>query len=464
VYNVYADPSYRDKLAESRRKAIEEGRFTSWNKGLTKETNEKVASASKKAGVTLHERYVTGSLINWRISDPDKGAEAAHKSSLTKRAQFASGELSGSWNKGLTKETSVALMKIGRNISKSYDRREIKQRFSIEEFDAQIAAHSDKFELITDPLLYRSSKRTILEFKCKNCGATQFKTLVKLNNTPRCFECMPKASIAQIEIFEFVESLGFNTILNDRKTISPLELDVYVPSSSFAIEFNGLYWHSRPPLNDEFRMQKKLNTCKKVGIDLLNVFEDEWEHHQEIIESLIATRLHIYRRTFSAKELNVVILNTNDAKSFFDENHLECYVPTTITFALQTIDGEIVAAMSLKRLFHKEINASVEIARACSSMNCHVFDWVERLSEASLNWSQQTYGIDRLTIFIDERIDDVKQFSPCWTQIGAEQTPRSWITNNKSRLEPLDENYLSKHDKKIFGCVRTKWSYPRFNS
>lgn len=59
-----------------------------------------------------------------------------------------------------------------------------------------------------------------------------------------------------------------NTIINPL-TNNYLELDVYLPEKSKAIEFNGTYWHSLPN-NDRIKKEQ----CRYNNIDLL-VIEEE---------------------------------------------------------------------------------------------------------------------------------------------------------------------------------------------
>jgi hypothetical protein len=58
----------------------------------------------------------------------------------------------------------------------------------------------------------------------------------------------PKITHGQKEIGEYIQSLGFNIIFNDRKTLNPFELDILIPSKNVAIEYNGNYWHSEDRL------------------------------------------------------------------------------------------------------------------------------------------------------------------------------------------------------------------------
>lgn len=83
-------------------------------------------------------------------------------------------------------------------------------------------------------------------WKCQKCGG---EFVQKIYNTkfmksvssymPRCPACYPirKSGKEQL-IADFVQSLGFFVIRNDRQLIKPYELDIVIPEKKIAIEFN----------------------------------------------------------------------------------------------------------------------------------------------------------------------------------------------------------------------------------
>ena len=92
-----------------------------------------------------------------------------------------------------------------------------------------------------------------------------------------CKKCaMSNISKPEIEVQEFVKSLGFEILPNNRKIIAPKELDIYIPSLNKAIEFKGSYWHYS---NKKFKPGKhaqKSNLCREKGIKLLHIRQELW--------------------------------------------------------------------------------------------------------------------------------------------------------------------------------------------
>lgn len=90
----------------------------------------------------------------------------------------------------------------------------------------------------------------------------------------------PKCSSAKIrsageqELLDFVISaVDAEVVSNDRSVIKPREIDVYLPGYNIGIEYNGSWYHSISPERDA----QKLEMCRTAGVQLLVVWDYEWE-------------------------------------------------------------------------------------------------------------------------------------------------------------------------------------------
>jgi len=102
----------------------------------------------------------------------------------------------------------------------------------------------------------------------------------------RCPFCSNNISKGEIEVQNYIESLGYDIVRNDRTQIlNPLtgcnlELDIWIPSLNKAIEYNGSYWHSlyERKKYDEIKKEQ----CIKKNIDLLIVVDEKWTNYNDI--------------------------------------------------------------------------------------------------------------------------------------------------------------------------------------
>jgi very-short-patch-repair endonuclease len=125
-------------------------------------------------------------------------------------------------------------------------------------------------------------------------------------------------SLAEKEIIDFIGK-NIKITINSRKIISPYELDIYIPDYNLAIEFNGLYYHSR---YDKDYHLNKTKLCFNKGIKLLHIFENEWINKTNVWKSII--NYYLNRNTFIDFK-NCTTNNVNDIESFVFNNSLkEC--------------------------------------------------------------------------------------------------------------------------------------------
>lgn len=474
-HNAVVDSSFLDKekqkaFVEKRIEGFQSGRNRTWNAGLTKETDERVRRQSESVSKTLKTSYQTGQLVDWKKNDPIKAQLAAKKQSETMKQKYASGEIV-SWNLGRTKESDKRLAQIAENIKKALneDVNTSSKRFKPEQLVKIISdVAGNVFDLQT-PLSDYRNKYQKLKFVCKTCGSIQQKNITMLVNTPICFHCHPKESKGQLEVVEFVKSLGFHDVVsNDRVSIAPRELDVYVPSKNFAIEFNGLYWHSSCINTDNQHNQLKLDDCIKNGISLLTIFEDEWRDRRRVVEGMIQHRLGMSKTLF-ARDLTIVDVSTTEARQFFDDNHLEGYVPSTKVFGLKHNEHGLVACMSLRRPFHKRYATNyLEVARSAPKSGYNVIGWIGKLSKAALLFTTNEYKKMGMMTYVDSRVGLGRGYEMAgWKQDASSTGLRFWWTDFYDRFNRFkfkatenmtqDQVATSAGVVPIYGCTNSRW-------
>lgn len=459
--SIYNDPKFQKRALAKRKKGYEEGKYSSWNKGLTKETDERLEKQSKTVSKTLKDQYSSGQLEPWQKTDPEKAKIAVGKAVQTKKDRFAQGELVP-WNKGLTKESDDRIARISMKISGAYNHSDMGKRIKISELRLRIAKF-DSFELISDlEQEYKRRRVARLQFKCKKCGNIQAKSLAMLEETPICFHCHPKESKGQLEVFDYVRSLGFKPISNDSETLGSLELDISIPEKKFAIEYNGLYWHSELFRNEQYH-QQKLDACRENGASLFTVYEDEWRDKPDIVQSMIRHRLGMSESKLSARDLHVRIVDPPVAKQFFETSHLEGHVKAKITFGL--FDGEeLVAAMSLRQPFHQRYKGMLEVARSASKPGLNVRGWLGKLTAEARRYHP------KLMTYVDSRVGLGGSYAASgWQVMGSTKAVRFWWTDyvhrynrfkfkakdGKSQQQVADEEGVVK----IYGCVNQRFEH-----
>lgn len=123
---------------------------------------------------------------------------------------------------------------------------------------------------------------------------------------------------------EYIKQLYAGTIIiNDRQTIKPFELDIYIPEKQLAIEYNGNYYHSVVNVDKKSHYNKSM-LCEKLGIRLIHIFEYEWEDDRQrpILENIIKSALGITEIVY-ARKLKIEERPSSSMQDFFNQNNIQ---------------------------------------------------------------------------------------------------------------------------------------------
>lgn len=160
-----------------------------------------------------------------------------------------------------------------------------------------------------------------------------------------CAKCSCGTSKAELDIIDFIESYGITVTHRSRSVIFPYELDIYIPSKKLAIEYCGLYWHTENTKHKHYHFEK-YKRCNEQGIELITLFEDEWEQRRDRVERTILYKLGLSNKGIFARKLQIKECDDTTAKKFLNEYHLLGYVSSKVNLAAYDDIGNIVGLMS----------------------------------------------------------------------------------------------------------------------
>lgn len=146
---------------------------------------------------------------------------------------------------------------------------------------------------------------------------------------------------------------------NNRTIIKPQEIDI-ICNNKLGIEINGVYWHqaekSKPILD-------KLTRANNAGYQLLHFWDYEIIHKLPICISMICAKLNIFDNKIAARKCKIVKLTTKQARIFFNDNHLQGFIPGENYIGLEHNNNIVMAAIFGKSRFQK---GKIELYRLAS--------------------------------------------------------------------------------------------------
>ena len=234
----------------------------------------------------------------------------------------------------------------------------------------------ENYVVLTKKEDYKNNK-SMIDFICPHNHTHSIRVDMFMRGI-RCGKCDVKWSIEEKELAEYIQSLNIEIVENDRKLISPKEIDILIPSKKIAIEYCGLYWHGENNEKDKTYHLTKYLLCKEQGYNLITIFEDEWKNKKNILKNKLKILLGINDNITHERKFNIREINPIEAKLFIDEHHLEGYSHCDVNLGAFTKKNELISVMSfskpsiLKRIDGNDFNYIWKLDRCCSSKQSNV--------------------------------------------------------------------------------------------
>jgi hypothetical protein len=227
----------------------------------------------------------------------------------------------------------------------------------------------------------------LVQLKCESCQSI-FEITPNLlyqrgfkHNIKICLECNPlntKTTNGHVEISDFLKEISIDIRMNVRDIISPYELDIYLPEQKIAIEFNGIYWHSELHKNKKYH-KEKLDKTNNLGIQLIQIWEDDWNEKKQIVKSILRSKIGKCRR-IGARKCSISEISDSETKLFLNENHIQGWAVSKLRYGLYLKD-ELVSVMTFSR-GRKNMGGKSdewEIVRYCNKIDTNVIGGITKL-------------------------------------------------------------------------------------
>jgi hypothetical protein len=331
--------------------------------------------------------------------------------------------------------------------------------------------HGSKFDY--SKTTYISSKLDV-EIICPIHG-TFYQTPnnhLKGNNCPSC----NRFNIKQNKIYDFISQFHVKVHQNERKLLNGKEIDIYIPELKIGFEFNGLYWHSEMYRERSYHLNKT-KECLNSGIELFHIWEDDWNHKQDIIKSMIVNRLgktvnKIYARKCQIREIS----DNKIIRDFLGKNHIQGFVGSKIKLGL-FYNEELVSIMTFgnlrKSLGQKSQEGTYEMLRFSNLLNTNVVGGASKLFKYFI----KNYDIKEVISYSDSSRGQGNLYNQLGFNLISETVPNYyWVIDgkrhhrfnfrkdklvkegadlNKTEIQIMSERGYYR----IFDCGNKKWSY-----
>lgn len=360
------------------------GQAEAWNKGLSKETDDRVARLASKMCGSANPFY--GKKHSTKTIEQITSAKKLSRAEIVKRIQHVTSDVT------------------------------------------LLSSDSD----------YVNRQKTLLNIRCDTCLTEDNVSLFNIERAWRCRTCYPLASKPQLDVSTFVKELGFDVVICDKQTIAPLELDIYVPAKKLAIEYHGLYWHSggrEQILSTEFKKQhrRKYELARDKDIKLIQLFSDEWEEKRDICESMISNALGCSSVRINARECELINITPKESREFVDANHIAGSVNARLHIGLKHPTLGLVMVATLRTPVQKKWGSVSELARMCVTQGSSVRGGASRLIKHLVERSKEL-GYDGMLSYSELRYGEGHVYELCGFERKPDAIGNYWYTDGRQRF------------------------------
>jgi len=201
----------------------------------------------------------------------------------------------------------------------------------------------------TTDSVYKGAK-SYITVKCKKCNHIQIKEAGSLmQRTAGCSKCSNSfnSSKEQKELSDWLSSYTDVQLSYRPKWMKGKELDIYLPKFNFAIEYNGVYWHSSHFKSRNYH-KRKTDLCNANNVNLFHIWSDLWFKKKSLIKSMLLNKLGITPFVIGARKCNIRKVTMQDSFDFLNLNHLQGGNKGSIISYGLFYDNELLSIMTFR--------------------------------------------------------------------------------------------------------------------
>lgn len=329
----------RAKNSEGLKRAYEDGSKVSWNAGLNRYIDDRVASYGDKVSATMQERYSAGGHL------------------------YKPGSHNYRWRED-RRDTSK-YVRIFEGFTRS-DRKKL-----LRKFDYKCAKCGISEGLLKEERKLLDKNRWGLECDHIKPIVVGGERDIDVNGQVLCTKCHSIKSLSEFYLYDEHHRLEGNELedklleVENKYNSVPIQIlralfDGEVLGAT-SIKVSDLNVYVAPLTYTECLDRHRLSGLF-VDKKRLIIYADEWVHKRDLVLSMIRAKTMGSEGRVYARKCKVVELDTSAQVEFFNSNHLSGYSAGIFSYGLEYC-GEVIAGISFRKPFNKAHLGKIEISR-----------------------------------------------------------------------------------------------------
>jgi len=248
-----------------------------------------------------------------------------------------------------------------------------------------------------NPEDYMVSAKYRAKWRCNMCSRVWSTGVYHRASGQGCRHCNTTGtSKIEQELYSFIHTLQPTAQNSVTGVVPPYELDVYIPETRQAFELDGIFWHSEK-YKDRHSHANRLRACEASGVQLIQIWEDEWLYHREAVERMIKHKLNMSTDSkINTRKCSMESVSYDRASTFLQANHIQGAARGTVYAMLVSPEGEDVAVLVAKQ--KSKLNGAFYLERYATS--ARVPGGMPKL----MKYVENLYEVDEWITFADLRV------------------------------------------------------------
>lgn len=272
--------------------------------------------------------------------------------------------------------------------------------------DKSLEKYGTKFPIQLDEFKQKVRKTNLEKYGIEDfLSSKEIQEKIKETNIKKYGSPFPprKFGKTQESIKLWLNSHGFN-FKSDYKVLEGKELDLYDEEKKLAIEYCGIYWHNEnsPEPRDRNYHHDKYKKCKEKEIRLLTIFDDEWNNKEEIIKSVILSKLGIFSKRIYARQCKIKKIEKKDFNNFCEKYHIQGKNNLSLVRFGLFYENELVGVVDLGRHHRKKDKGTIVLTRLCFKQDIQIVGGSSKLFKRCLEYCKQN-NIKNILSWSDNR-------------------------------------------------------------
>lgn len=341
----------------------------------------------------------------------------------------------------------------------------------------QLYTHIDKLNNshINDNLVINSLINLNYNIHCSKCNetfdiSTNSYNIRKNNLFEICIICNPikyNISLSEKSIYEFIKSNYNDEIIQGFRLNGP-EIDIYLPDLKLGFEFNGIYWHSEHFKKKDYHLKKQIHFFNN-GVDLIQIWEDDWLYKKDIIKSIILNKIGSIKKGIFARKCIIKEVSNKESIVFLNKNHIQGWCVSKYRYGLYH-NNVLVSLMTFGKkrlnLGSKIHNDDYELLRFCNLLDNRIVGGASKLLKKFL----ESVNVNSLTTFSKNDYSGGNLYKKIGFEYESKTNPNYyWVINGlrENRFNFRKDKLVSQgEDKKLteIEIMHSKGYYRVFDS